>query len=753
MELLLKGDGVDVNVVVKQQSPITLAFRSPNRRECAKLLLQHKNIRLAGFAFLHKAIRWNWDDIAETLIRNRQTNVNRKNSKLETPLYCAVKNGRRQIIQLLLADHKIDVNVENGRKGATALHCAVSLGFADAVKLLLEHKDIDVTKVSSYKNNNHEDNDFDLLTYYDPYAQSTYSANSFVMRTPLGLAFLTSKLDCAALLLEKVKPHSEFIAEKLIVSVGQNHDGCTRKLIEKGADVNMVVDNDGSILKHAVRKNSGAAVKVLLEMGASVNARSNPKQRTALHVAADLGFADVIKILLEFGANVNADDDDGNLPVHLSLRSKGCTQMLVNSSSPVNARNKLGSTPLHEAFKLIPTSREQIYENVASPDPISDEVFDDEVRQVRHWLVQNGSEINAVDSAGNSPLHVAVAHAGSSTEVKLLLDHGALVNVQNNSGETPLHLSCWKWNPEVTQILISSGAVVDVRNKNGETPLHLAAMRGRDIQILVDHGSDVNARDRFNQTPLHLAACAYREKNLELLLDLGADVNAESDDNDIPLHFAAHAKNAANIRILLSRGSKVKAQDRLGQTPLHIAAQHNHLSGALLLLQGPANVAGCQDAEQRQNVASGDSVLIGISAGVRSVDREGRTPLHFAAQSGNEQLIKTLIDFGAEIDAADSAMNSPLLAAVKMSNYKNAVMLAKHGANVNAADLFRRTALHHLPALIVKNAAQIEQDVYYSEAEMLGDMLLRAGGLELVCIALWCNLAVRWQIFRTISCH
>ena len=57
--------------------------------------------------------------------------------------------------------------------GATALHCAVSLGFADAVKLLLEHKDIDVTKVSSYKNNNDEDNDFDLLTYYDPYAQST----------------------------------------------------------------------------------------------------------------------------------------------------------------------------------------------------------------------------------------------------------------------------------------------------------------------------------------------------------------------------------------------------------------------------------------------------------------------------------------------------------------------------------------------------------------------------------------------------
>jgi len=57
----------------------------------------------------------------------------------------------------------------------------------------------------------------------------------------------------------------------------------------------------------AVRKGDASRVKVLLEQGADVNAKS-PYGATALFFAADRGNMEIIRILIDHGADVKVKD-------------------------------------------------------------------------------------------------------------------------------------------------------------------------------------------------------------------------------------------------------------------------------------------------------------------------------------------------------------------------------------------------------------------------------------------------------------
>ncbi|KAK8897751.1 hypothetical protein M9Y10_015716 [Tritrichomonas musculus] len=81
-----------------------------------------------------------------------------------TPLYLAIQKNNIQVVQLLIAHKKIDINAKSTfysckfkeielsdeqivDKEETALHCAVSNGNLDIIKLLLKHKNIDINDI------------------------------------------------------------------------------------------------------------------------------------------------------------------------------------------------------------------------------------------------------------------------------------------------------------------------------------------------------------------------------------------------------------------------------------------------------------------------------------------------------------------------------------------------------------------------------------------------------------------------------
>jgi len=153
---------------------------------------------------------------------------------------------------------------------------------------------------------------------------------------------------------------------------------------------------------------------------------------------------------------------------------------------------------------------------------------------------------------------------------------------------------------------------------------------------------------------------AVQEGNLELvnqLISQGADVNWKNPRmlNQTPLHMAGFSTNVRMndptlvfenenedndfivkceiADILIKRGADVNARDNTGRTPLHFACQ----SGNINLV----------------------NMLIENGALVNERDNRGRTPLHFAALSSDCKLIATLLLKGADDTIPDNDSKLP----------------------------------------------------------------------------------------------
>ena len=161
------------------------------------------------------------------------------------------------------------------------------------------------------------------------------------------------------------------------------------------------------------------------------------------------------------------------------------------------------------------------------------------------------SPVNARDEDGFTPLHRAAAFSTTPAIISALLDAGAEVNARTEGGQTPLHLAAmWSKTPAIITALLDAGAEVDARNKYGWTPLHYAAENSKTpaiVTALLDAGAEVNARDEvLGSTPLHHAAMSSTTPAIvTALLKAGADARAVDKDGRKPLDYARDNKALA----------------------------------------------------------------------------------------------------------------------------------------------------------------------------------------------------------------
>jgi hypothetical protein len=98
------------------------------------------------------------------------------------------------------------------------------------------------------------------------------------------------------------------------------------------------------------------------------------------------------------------------------------------------------------------------------------------------WLVEQGADLQATDTWGNTPLHNR--SRSISGNIKSLLEIGADVNNQGSSIGTPLHSAADSHNPGNTTLLLAYGAKMDILNSNGLTPLEQALKTCNNIDIV-----------------------------------------------------------------------------------------------------------------------------------------------------------------------------------------------------------------------------------------------------------------------------
>jgi len=153
-------------------------------------------------------------------------------------------------------------------------------------------------------------------------------------------------------------------------------------------------------------------------------------------------------------------------------------------------------------------------------------------------------------------------------------------------------------------------------------------------------------------------------------------LNVVSPLGHTPLNLATETADLHLCKRLLKLGADGTASDSLGRTALHVACSCTEINlDVVKLLIEYKCVASSRDCRGRtalHEACLGDSPRVGVIWCLVAADRkilceadnQGVTALLSAVQSSNANVVRTLIDFGAPVDAADESGNTPVSAAL-----------------------------------------------------------------------------------------
>ena len=417
----------------------------------------------------------------------------------------------------------------------------------------------------------------------------------------------------------------------------------------------------------------------------------------------------VAEILLEHGANVNIRGLRERTPLHEAIPNVGMVQSLLKKGADVNSRQDDLRTPLHLAACC-------------------------GALKVALVLAEHNADVNSQDSSGKTPLDLLREDTRRDSDnildfARLLLEHGVDVNAQREGSWTSLHRASFKGRVEVARVLLDHGANARLETKKGETALHIVS-RGKykysseeqgasTARLLLERGADVNAQKKDGWTSLHEAAFKGRVEVARVLLDHGANARLETTWGETALHFVSGGKyiseeqGASTARLLLERGADVNAQEKDGWTSLHDAAFKGRVEVARVLLDHGANARlGTKWGETALHFVSqgqfdspeqGTStarLLLERGVDVDAQEKTGRTSLHEAAFRGRVEVVRVLLDHGANA-MLETKMGEMAVHMVSRGIYNSqeqgastARLLLEHGVDVNVQEEDGWTSLH-----------------------------------------------------------
>lgn len=177
-------------------------------------------------------------------------------------------------------------------------------------------------------------------------------------------------------------------------------------------------------------------------------------------------------------------------------------------------------------------------------------------------------------------------------------------------------------------------------------------------------------------------------------IEKGTDVNAKNTVGDTPLHYAAKSGSAGKdiIELLIAKGIDVNAKNNKGQTPVDIAASRNRSEVVKLLIEKGADVS--LHVAARFGALAKVKSLIEKGTDIDTKDEMDWTALYWAASMGQEDVAEFLIAKGADVHVKAKDISTALHQAARAGGMKLVKLLILKGADVNTKDKYGNTPLH-----------------------------------------------------------